>query len=181
MQVFNNQYTQADIWDMQGAVISFGSSSTGSMPDSFSNTFIAIGLQLGFGRQITKRYPINVRRAIFQLGTPTGTLSMNLLFGPSATISQFLQNYGGAAADTGLIAQSTGVGGTQTIEVRPFGKVIASSGNASPVGQNLGIGTWKIISPIISNIGLSVSESGNSQIPAVASVTMDFVDLQIDS
>lgn len=193
--VFSHTPLAADVWDMQGALIYFGSNQVGAiqgqqqMPTGFGSAsttgatsgvapIIALGIQLGIQRGVGKRYPINVRRVIYTLGNPEGSLSLNVLFGPQHSMATFINTF----SAVGNNAATTGHGnGTTAIVIRPFGSVIGSQGqNATTVAAgNLGLGTWEISDPVITSIGLTITESQGANIPVTSQVAMTFTSLTI--
>ena len=179
-QVFNSTPIQGDVWDMQGALIYFGSSgapTANAVPTQYnaqgSAPIVALGVQLSYGRALSKRYPINVRRVIYMLGNPEGSLTLSVLFGPNQSMTTFINQF----SSVGNNPDTVGVGnGSKAIYIKPFGTISAGGTNNT---SNLGLGTWKITDPVINQIGLTISESG-SAVPAVSQVTMQFTNLSID-
>lgn len=187
MQVFTNNPLQGDVWDMQGAIINFGSStaggtaSTGPTSNLGNAPIIATGLSLSYGRGVTKRYPINVRRVIYMLGNPDGQVQINCLFGPNQSMQNFLQTFTQLGANQGSLNYLNGASNSSSatsITITPFGQ-ITYAGSGGSTG-NLGLGMWKITDPVITGIGLNISESGGAgSTAAIATVTMSFNNLDI--
>lgn len=181
--VFNSTPIQGDVWDMQGALIYFGNgagagNTANAVPTQYNAAgmapIVALGVTINYQRGLSKRYPINVRRVIYMLGNPEGVISLNVLFGPNQSMTTFINNF----SSIGNNADTVGAGnGSKAIYIRPFG-TITQGGTTNT--SNLGIGTWKITDPVINGIGLTISESGQSAVPAMASVTMQFTNLSID-
>ena len=181
MSIFSNTPIQGEVWDMSGAVLFFGNSNATRQepPSSFDQpgaantianyTLIATNLTLQYTRQISKRYPINFRRAIYMVGQPTGVLQIGALFGPTNTLGAFLKTF-------------SGIGGVQNethtaITIIPYGT--RGAGTATGSG-NLFLGSWKISDPVLSGVGLTIAETGQSQIPVTANISMEFHDLEVD-
>lgn len=168
-----------DIWDMSGAIIHFGGGVPSAVPDMYSGTkLIATGLSLGFGRSVSKRYPINVRRVIYMMGNPDGTLNINCLFGPQQTMKEFLKTFSALGANNeslGLESKNP----ARVITIQPFGKITYSGDGSVANNTQIGIGKWTVKDPVIVSVGLTISESGTSQVPAMASVNMSFNNLDI--
>lgn len=187
MSIFNPERTfDSDVWVMDGAAITFGKSSytgyngksvtvdtdssTGPTAmrkdygDAKSGTIVAIGCQIQYQRPIQKRYPINVRRAIYLVGMPDGNITFNMLFGPGITLRAFINKFNNVDEKENT-----------TIMVTPF--------STSAAGKNKGIGvnqgTWKITKPVLQSIGLNVQESGSADIQAVGTVSMQFTEMDI--
>ena len=192
--VFTHSPMAGDTWDMQGALLYFGtvSSSGGKTTltpaDGASKTplteyeksgdanlpIVAIGINLSVQRQVAKRYPINVRRVIYMVGQPDGQMQINCLFGPHQSMKNFLGKFNavGDASDDPYRAKGT------CIYIKPFGKMYATE-NGKPVDKDLGLGTWCVTDPVINGIGLQIAESGQQQVPAVANVSFTFTTLDI--
>lgn len=174
-QVFSQTALSGDIWDMQGAVIQFGSAynsttiSNATMATNYNNQYIvAIGLQLGFSQSLSKRYPINVRRVIYMLGSPDGTVNINCLFGPGQSMANFLQTFGAT-----YISDSRKV--DAAIVIKPFGTVTSSTGSTT-----LNQGVWYIKNPVVTSVGLTINEGGGSgAVQAVGQVSLTFNNLDI--
>lgn len=188
MSIFNpDRAFDSDVWVMDGAAITFGKSSYTSYEsgkresadsdgntgpssmrsdygDGQSGTIVAIGCQISYQRPIQKRYPINVRRTIYLVGMPDGSITFQMLFGPGITLRNFINKFNNVHED-----QNT------TIMVTPFSTSDANF--HAGYGQNQG--TWKITKPVLQSIGLSISESGTADIQAVGTVTMQFTDMDI--
>jgi hypothetical protein len=189
--IFSNNPLQGDVWDMQGAVINFGSSTQGgnatSGPTSTlqNGMVIALGLSMSFSRGLTKRFPINVRRVIYMLGNPEGQITVNCLFGPGNAMQNFITKFSHLGANQSTLNLAGGTSNTQSkcsITIIPFGK-ITYSGAGSGVGNNttLGLGTWIINDPVLTSIGLTINEGGaQGSTAAIAQVTLTFNNLQIN-
>lgn len=174
-QVFSQSALSGDIWDMQGAVIQFGSAASiqsitnAPMATDYNSQYIvAIGLQLGFSQSVSKRYPINVRRVIYMLGSPDGTVNINCLFGPGQSMANFLQTFGAT-----YLSDSRKV--DAAIIIKPFGTVTSSTGSST-----LSQGIWSIKNPVVTSVGLTISEGGgNGAVQAVGQVSLTFNNLDI--
>lgn len=137
---------------------------------------VAIGINLTNQRQVAKRYPINVRRVIYMVGNPDGQMTIQCLFGPNQTMATFLQYFNAIGSDSADPYKSKGT----SIFIKPFGQMYSNSNSQGKAQQStLGLGTWVVVDPVITGIGLTVSESGSSQIPAVANVSFTFSTLDI--
>ena len=164
MAIFNpNRTYDSDVWLMEGAAITFGTSVSNptAMPNTYAGTIVAIGCTIQYQRPIQKRYPINVRKAIYLVGMPDGNIQFNMLFGPGVSLRSFIDNFN-------KVNESE----NSTILVTPFSTNNAASGAVSQ-------GTWKITKPVLQSIGLNVQESGSADIQAVGTVTMQFTDMDI--
>ena len=174
-QVFSQSALSGDIWDMQGAVIHFGSTATpsgianASMATNYNSQYIvAIGLQLGFSQSVSKRYPINVRRVIYMLGSPDGTINISCLFGPGQSMANFLQTFGAT-----YLSDSRKV--DAAITIKPFGTVTSSTGSTT-----LSQGVWHIVNPVVTSVGLTIQEGGGTgAVQAVGQVSLTFNNLDI--
>lgn len=167
MAIFNpNRTYDSDVWLMEGAAITFGKSAAApsAMPTTYANTIVAIGCQINYQRPIQKRYPINVRRAIYLVGMPDGNITFNMLFGPGVTLRSFIDNFNNVTDKD-----------NSTILVTPFSTSNVGANTTGGVNQ----GTWKITKPVLQGIGLNISESGSADIQAVGTVTMQFTDMDI--
>lgn len=167
MAIFNpNRTYDSDVWLMEGAAITFGKSVTEptTMPNTYANTIVAIGCQIQYQRPIQKRYPINVRKAIYLVGMPDGNITFSMLFGPGISLRKFIDQFNNVSDKENA-----------TILVTPFSTSNVTAGVTSGVSQ----GTWKITKPVLQSIGLNVSESGSADIQAVGSVSMQFTDMDI--
>lgn len=173
-QVFSQTALQGDTWDMQGAVIRFGSTKSVNAMDSdytADNYIVAIGVQLGFSQGVTKRYPINIRRVIYLLGSPDGNISINCLFGPNQSMANFVQLFSSRLPDGADGKESA------TITIKPFGTVTS---HGTSQATTLNQGTWTILNPILTSVGLSISEAGAANaIQAVGQVSLTFNNLDI--
>ena len=170
-QIFNNQYQNAEIWDLQGAVIAFGTEDVNKLPTDW-NTVIAISLQMNYGRQVGQRYPINIRRVIYTLGVPSGALTIGMLFGPNDALTTFFNTFGGGKAEDSMIGTANSV-----IKIKPFGQVMGSTTQGRS-GTAFNNGVWTIKNPVLSNVGLTVQETGTSAIPVSGNVSMTFQELE---
>lgn len=170
-QIFNNKYQNADIWDLQGAVITFGTEGDINKQSTNWDTVIAVSLQLGYGRQVGQRYPINIRRVIYTLGVPSGTLTIGMLFGPNDALTKFFNMFGGGKAEDSMLGTANSI-----IKIKPFGTVMGTTGGTTKGSFNSGI--WTINNPVLNNVGLTVQETGSSTIPVSGNVSMTFQDLQ---
>jgi hypothetical protein len=63
-----------------------------------------------------------------------------------------------------------------SIFIKPFGQMYS---RGQTRGSTLGLGTWVVADPVITGIGLQISESGTSQVPAIANVSFTFTSLDI--
>jgi hypothetical protein len=188
MSIFNPERTfDSDVWVMDGAAITFGSygysaygggSATGDtdvdatgpdkMPAEYGTpddgTIVAIACSIAYQRNIQRRYPINVRRAIYLVGMPEGTITFQMLFGPGITLRNFIDKFNHVDETTNT-----------TIMVTPFSTSNAAGNNG--IGANQG--TWKITKPVLQSIGLNIQESGSADIQSVGNVTMQFTEMDI--
>lgn len=173
MSIFNpNRPMDSDIWLMDGAAITFGSSKSvpatpSSVPSNYdpNSTIVAIGCTIQYQRPITKRYPINVRRAIYLVGIPEGQITFQTLFGPGITIRDFIDKFNNVSEDDNA-----------TILVTPF-----STSDYLMVSQNStnNQGSWCITKPVLARVGLNISESQSADIQAVGEITMQFTEMDI--
>ena len=189
--VFTNTPLSGDVWDMQGAVINFsgpnltanagGTAQAGPTQNIGTGgaPLIALGLQLSFTRGMSKRFPINVRRVIYLMGNPEGSISLSCLFGPNNPMNTFINTFShmGSNAGTTNLASGTSTGATG-ITIIPFGRITyAGAGGAT---GNVGLGSWHINDPVITGIGLTIQEGGaQGSTQAIANVTMTFNNLDI--
>lgn len=192
--VFTHSPLAGDTWDMQGALLYFGTiekgqtkAGTGATVDTTSTEYaksssegdipiVATGVSLSLQRQVAKRYPINVRRVIYMVGKPEGQMQINCLFGPNQTMSTFLKKFNALGNDNTVASNGT------CIFIKPFGtmytaKTKTEGGGTSKTG--LGLGTWCVTDPVINGIGLQITEAGTAQVPAVANVSFTFTSLDI--
>lgn len=192
MAVFTDKPLQGDTWDMQGALLYFGNydvdgqgnflgtmSSVGqddSTPSEYNADghmpIVAVGLNIALQRQVAKRYPINVRRVIYMVGSPDGQMTINCLFGPNQSMTTFLEKFNAIGNVQGDVYATKGT----SIFIKPFGQMY-SKGQTK--GSTLGLGTWVVTDPVITGIGLQISESGTAQVPAMANVSFTFTSLDI--
>ena len=178
--IFENQYKDAETWDMQGAVILFtnGDSTLGitgaatetsraSKLASAAAPLIVQSLSLTFGRTVSQIYPINISQAIQLLGIPQGQLQIGILWGPNDAFKQFVTAYNSTCAknDTG-----------KAIKIIPYGKVCQ---NDKFVAWN-NTGSLLVKSPILSSLGVTIQSATGNAMPVNASVTMSFVDLEVN-
>lgn len=188
--VFTHSPMVGDTWDMQGALLYFGTvgddgkvTATGTAPTSTLTAYpksgdttnlpiVAVGISLSLQRQVAKRYPINVRRVIYMVGQPEGQMQINCLFGPDITMQNFLSKFNAIGNNQG---QGAVASNKTAIYIVPFGKMYTSNTES----QNLGLGTWCVTDPVINGIGLQITESGQQQVPAVANVSFTFTSLDI--
>lgn len=172
MSIFNpERLLDSDIWVMDGAAITFGSSKGAptSGPKSMDYTYrddtiVAIGCQIQYQRPIQKRYPINVRRAIYMVGMPDGQITFDTLFGPGISIREFINKF-----------NSTYDYDNSCIMVTPFSTSDSVSNNGTGINQ----GTWCITRPVLQSIGLRLQESQTADIQAIGSITMQFSEMDI--
>ena len=184
--VFTNNPISGDVWDMQGAIINFsGGTSGGTTAGGITSNIqtapvIALGLNMSFQRGMAKRFPINVRRVIYLMGNPEGSISINCLFGPGNSMLNFINRFSHLGSNQGTMNMAGGTNtGATCITIIPFGKITYSGGQGSSTG-NVGLGTWTINDPVITGIGLNIQEGGaQGSTQAVAQVNMTFNNLDI--
>lgn len=168
MAIFSPTQLPQDVWTMDGAVIEFGTTTAaGSTNDQYdTEMIIAIQCQIQYGRSVARRYPINVRRAIYLVGAPEGTITFGLLFGPGANMSKFVDLFkNNTAADSGAKNNTT-------IVVTPF-STTDGYGNQSD--------GWIIHDPVLMNVSLTIQEAGDQNISSVGGATLRFANMDLES
>lgn len=167
MAVFTSTPIQSDTWTMEGAAIEFGTNAAPEVSDAYANDMIiAVQCAINYGRGVTRRYPINVRRAIYMVGSPQGTVQFGLLFGPGASMQTFVNKF----ANNNPTGQDTS--GNTSICITPFSTNTYSTTNSD---------RWIINDPVLSSVSLQIQESGDSNISAIGGAVLEFADMSIES
>lgn len=87
--IFKNPYSGGvTTWSAQTATIAFG-----GVKDLHKIIGAIQGIQITYGRQISNRYPVGGNTAIRMVGAPSGTIRLHCIFGPQATIVNFLDAF----------------------------------------------------------------------------------------
>lgn len=167
MSIFSQTQLPSDTWTMEGAAIEFGTSAKTWTDFGYSNDMIiAVQCTIQYGRGVTRRYPINVRRAIYLVGSPQGTVTFGLLFGPGASMRTFVDKFASNKAASDASADKKNV----SICITPFNTNTYSTHNTD---------RWIIYDPVLSQVSLQIQEGGDSNISAIGGATLEFSDMDL--
>lgn len=166
MSIFSQTQLPSDTWTMEGAAIEFGTSYKTWTDYGYSNDMIiAVQCTIQYGRGVTRRYPINVRRAIYLVGAPQGTVTFGLLFGPGASMRTFVDKFASNKS-----ASDSSEKENTSICITPF--------NTNTYGAH-NTDNWIIYDPVLSQVTLQIQEGGDSNISAIGGATLEFSDMDL--